>query len=92
VARSFALRPVLVTEQMVVVRCGLLWTAEIPRDTIRLEAPGAVCDLRVPMLADTNVVMQLARPVSARGLYGTSRVVSSIALGLDDAAGFTELH
>jgi len=88
VARSFRLRPVLLTRDEVTVRAGLLWTVHIPRGACSVERPGARCDLRVPLLADPNVVLRLAGPVTARGLYGMKRRVSSIALGLDDPAAF----
>ena len=83
-ARSFSLRPALVTDDEVIVRVGLLWSVRIPRAAVSLEGPGARCDLRAPMLAEPNVVLRVAEPVLARGLYGMTRRVSTIGLALDD--------
>jgi hypothetical protein len=91
VARSFVLNPVLVTETEVIVRAGLLWSLRLPRGSATIERPGAVCDLRVPILADPNVVLRLAEPMIARGLYGITRKVTTVAVGFDDPAAFTRL-
>jgi hypothetical protein len=93
VARSFALRPVLVTDGEWIVRAGLLWTVHVPRSGVAFETPAAPCDLRVPVLAEPNLIMRLAEPAIAQGLFGITRKVSTIALALDDPAAFREtLH
>jgi hypothetical protein len=51
VARSFSLRPVLLTGDELIVRAGLLWTVRIPRSQVAIEHPGTPCDLRIPVLA-----------------------------------------
>lgn len=91
VARSFSLRPVLVTDDELIVRAGLLWTVRIPRSQVAIERPGGPSDLRVPLLADPNVVLRLAEPLVARDLYGMTRKVSTVAIGFDDPAAFTGL-
>jgi hypothetical protein len=91
VARSFSLRPVLLTDDELIVRAGLLWAVRIPRCQVAIERPGNPCDLRVPVLADPNVVLRLVEPVVARGLYGMARKVSTVAIGFDDPAAFTRL-
>lgn len=91
VARSFVLRPVLVTTDEIVLRAGLLWTVRIPFSSITTERPGASCDLRVPILADPNVVLRLAEPAIARGLYGITRNVTRVAIALDDPSAFIRL-
>ena len=90
VARSFRLRPVLVTEGEVILRAGLFWTVRIARGAFTVEAPGAGCDLRMPMMAEPNVVLRVGEPVVARGLYGITRRVSTIALGMDERERFVE--
>jgi hypothetical protein len=37
------------------------------------------------------VVLRLADPVVARGLYGMTRKVTTVAIGFDDPAAFTRL-
>jgi hypothetical protein len=91
VARSFVLRPLLVTADEIVLRAGLLWTVRIPFSSITTERPGALCDLRVPILADPNVVLRLAEPAIARGVYGISRKVTTVEIGLDDPSAFIRL-
>ena len=91
VARSFSLRPVLLTNDELIVRAGLLWTVRIPRSQIAVERPSNPSDLRVPLLTDPNVVLRLAEPVIARGLYGMTRKVSTVAIGFDDPSAFTRL-
>jgi hypothetical protein len=88
VARSFALRPVLLTPDELVVRGGLLWSLRIPRGAFAVDSPGDACDLRIPALADPNIVLRLPEPAVAHGMYGLQRRVSRVGLGLDDAAAF----
>ena len=90
VARSFALRPVLVTGDELIVRAGLLWTVRIRRSAITLADSGSSCDLRVPLLSDPNVILRLDGPVLARGIYGITRNVQTIGLGLDDPSSFRD--
>jgi len=87
-ARSFKRRPVLVTKEELIVRAGLLWTVRIPREAVVCESPGTICDLRLPPLAEPNVVLRLGKPVVAHGLYGRTRRVSTIGLSMDDPAAF----
>jgi hypothetical protein len=89
VARSLVLRPVVIARGEIIVCAGLLWTIHIPLDACEIEPSGARCDLRVPMLAQPNVQLRLSEPVTARGMYGITRRVSTIALGLDDPAEFS---
>lgn len=88
VARSFRVRPMLVTENEVVVRAGLLWTVRIPRDAVAIESAVSTYDLKVPLLAEPNVVLRLRTPRIAYGIYGLRRRVSTIAIQVDDASAF----
>ena len=88
VARSFALRPVVVSEEEVIVRAGLLWTVRIPRSSLARDGAAAVPELKLPPLADPKIFLIMAAPVTAHGLYGRMRSVSTIALSLDDPEAF----
>ena len=87
-ARSFALRPVVVTEGVIVVRGGLLWTAEIPMAAIAAIQRQGAFDLKMPPASEPNVVLKLRQPVTARGMYGATRRVTGIALAVDDPDAF----
>jgi len=87
IARSFSLRPVLVKDGAIVVRSGLLWTAEIPAAIIEINREGPF-DLKVPPASEPNLVLKLSQPVTARGMYGATRHVTSITLAIDDPDGF----
>ena len=89
VARSFVLRPVLVQSGQLVARGGIMWSVRIPLATIcAVESGSARCDLKLPPASEPNVVLRLAEPVTARGMYGMTRRVSSLALAIDDRSGF----
>jgi len=88
VARSFALRPILLTSSELIVRVGILWTVAVPRSLVTLDRPGAEAGLRAPILADPNMMLRLAAPAVARGLFGVRRQVTTIALALDEPAAF----
>jgi hypothetical protein len=88
-ARAFVLRPVLVEGGELVVRGGMMWTVHVPLRAIAdIESGGAKCELRVPPASQPNVVLRLSEAVKARGVYGMTRQVSSIALAVDDPDGF----
>ena len=88
-ARAFVLRPVLVDDGELVVRGGMMWTVRVPlRAIAAIEPGGAKCDLRVPPASQPNVTLRLSEGVTARGMYGMTRRVASIALAVDDRDGF----
>ena len=88
-ARAFVLRPVLVEGGELVVRGGMMWTVRVPlRAIAAIESGGAKCGLRVPPASQPNVALRLSEAVTARGMYGMTRQVSSIALAVDDRDGF----
>jgi hypothetical protein len=87
-ARAFVLRPVLVEGGELVVRGGMMWTVRVPiRAIAAIEPGGAKCGLRVPPACQPNVTLRLAEAVPARGMYGMTRQVTSIALAVDDRDG-----
>jgi hypothetical protein len=92
-ARGFAMRPVLVEMLVegsaVVARSGMMWTVRIPLETIRaVETGGGEFDWKAPPASEPNVVLRLAEPVTALGMYGMRRRISSVALAVDDRSGF----
>lgn len=93
VARSFALRPVLVTNDAVEIRSGLLATLRAPRSSIaRVEivASESKGDWRVVPASAPNVRVTFASPALLRGMYGITRPVSGVALAVDDPSGFVD--
>jgi len=93
-ARAFVMLPVLVHAGELVARGGMIWTVRVPLETIRAVESGAgQCDLKLPLAAEPNVVLRLAGPVTAHGMYGMTRRISSLALAVDDRNGFARaLH
>jgi hypothetical protein len=98
--RALVLRPVLVFPDRLVVRGGILWTAEIPREAIEavesgwaLRAPrgGTPGYLGITPVVQANVLLRLRADVEARGLYGRRRTVRVISLSVDEPAALAEL-
>ena len=87
-ARAFAVRPVLVRGGELVARSGMMWTVRVPLAAIRaMESGGAGYDLKLPPACEPNVILRLAEPVTAHGMYGMTRRISSLALAVDDRGG-----
>lgn len=93
--RSIQLRPILVGDGRVVVRSGIRWTIDIPVDAVAaIERPRATLPrsaphlLRASLAAQPNVLLCLDRSLVARGMYGLSHEATSVALTVDDRAGF----
>jgi hypothetical protein len=88
-ARSLVLRPVLVRDGELIARSGMLWTVCIPlADIASVESGDAIFGMKLPPASQPNVVLRLSEPVTARGIYGMTRRVSSLALAIDDQAAF----
>ena len=88
-ARSFILRPVLVKDGELIARSGLLWTVRIPLATVASVESGAEAyTMKLPPASQPNVVLRLCEPVTAHGIYGMTRRISSVALAIDDQTGF----
>ncbi len=94
-ARSVQLRPVLLSNDTLHMRTGLLWSVDIPLDTIehiefgRVNAPpkGTAGYLRATM-GQPNALIALRAPVTVVAAYGRSRQLSRIGLAIDDLARF----
>jgi len=78
------LRPVLVQDGEVVVRSGMMWTLRVPVAAIAAVDRGGKFEIKVPPACEPNVVLRLAAPVVARGMYGIARRVASVGLAVDD--------
>jgi hypothetical protein len=94
-ARALQLRPILVTDDLLSIRSGLLWRLDVPRSMIgRIEiGPLKFPDKQTPgylraALGPPNVLITLRGPARAYGAYGTGREVLQVGLVLDDAKEF----
>ena len=76
------------------IRAGLLWSIEVPRDSIvaiESVAPpfpdrAAPDYLRITGLADPNLLLTLRDRAPAEGLYGRRKMVSRIGIAADHPA------
>lgn len=98
--RSLVLRPVLVSDEAVIVRGGVAWTLEIPRSAIErveggriLKAPPkrAPEHLQGTPVAQPNLLVTLREPLEAHGLYGRRKLVRTVSMRLDEAERFRAL-
>jgi hypothetical protein len=91
-ARSIALRPVLVAPDHLDVRFGLLFRARVPRNLVAAVRPAERGDRAsaalVPRRSEPNFCIELARPIDVEGPLGRRRTVTRIALAVDEGAEF----
>uniref|UniRef100_Q02BH1 Uncharacterized protein n=1 Tax=Solibacter usitatus (strain Ellin6076) TaxID=234267 RepID=Q02BH1_SOLUE len=88
-ARSFILRPVLVSDTEMIARSGMLWTVRIPLAAISsVELGTAIYNMKLPPASQPNVVLQLLEPVTAHGICGMTRRISNLGLAIDDQTTF----
>ncbi|MCB1216186.1 hypothetical protein KDL44_02265 [bacterium] len=88
-------RPLEIRDGLLLLRCGLRWTAVVPLELIesldmlqeqaRQSAPG---ELRMLLCGDPNCRLRLREPVPVHGAFGIRRRVSGILLAIDDPQGF----
>lgn len=96
IARSFALRPVLVTDHALELRNGLIWSIAVPRECIASIAPAsqpfpdkrARGYLRITGGGDPRWIVTLREPLIAEGLFGIRKQVRTIGLSVDQPAEF----
>lgn len=91
-SRAFALRPVLVIGREVLVRGGMMWTVRVPVEAIASIDFTGEFDLKVPPASEPTLVIRLTEPLTAHGMYGMTRRVSRLGIGVDDPAGFMETY
>lgn len=87
--RALALRPVLIDGDVLRVRIGLRWRAEVPLASIRAICPGPDplghrrCAVASPLGAP-NLYLHLDRPAELAGILGLRRRGDSLGLRVDD--------
>jgi hypothetical protein len=94
--RSVQLRMILVDNQSIKIRIGMLWEAEIPRENImscqRLPFGTVLAKtpdyLKAVVLNDPQYILHLKQPAIAVGLYGRHRTFTQIGLAVDQAQTF----
>jgi hypothetical protein len=89
------LNPHVVDDRTLHARAGLRWRAEIPleavRRVLRYRHTDAEADvLSLALFGDPDVVVDLDRSVTVRGLFGTRRAASALGLSVDDRTGFVD--
>ncbi|VVT02128.1 hypothetical protein [Erythrobacter sp. EC-HK427] len=92
--KSLRLNPVLLTQDSLRVRTGILHDCTIPLDAIAsigetfdAKTLKARSTLDTAIMSAPNVTLRLARPVEMPGLIGT-RTIDRVALRLDEPAAF----
>ncbi|MEO8661391.1 MAG: hypothetical protein ABI693_23175 [Bryobacteraceae bacterium] len=91
VARSLELRPVLVGPDYLDLRYGLLFRIRVSREMIASVSralPEDAQGLVVPRRGEPNVRVEFVAPVKAERLFGSRKMVASVALAADDEANF----
>ena len=93
-ARSLALRPVVVGPDYLDVKFGLLFRLRVPRESIaavrRADAAGAPV---LPRRSTPNVLIEFVGTLDAEGPFGLRRSVRQIALSADEEVDFSQaLH
>jgi hypothetical protein len=91
--QAVRLRPVVATDDALLVRMGLRWSVSIPYTQIEQVQPFAreASSKRTPgylhaaLLTDPQVVLVLRGPVRARGPYGIEKEVQRVGLAVDEA-------
>jgi len=94
--RALGRRPILLTDQELVVRLGLRWTVRVPLARIQAVrvsgssgSPGPD-HLRAVILGAERQVVELDSELVATGFYGIRRCVRSIGLSVDEPKRFLE--
>jgi hypothetical protein len=87
-SQSFLLRPVLVQNGIVLVRAGMMWTVPVPVASIAAVDRGGQFEIKAPPACEPNVVLRLAEPVVARGMYGITRRVTTVGIAVDHREEF----
>ena len=94
--RSVHLRMILVDEQFVKIRVGIIWEAEIPKKNIlscqRVSSGTAFMKtpeyLKAVILNDPQYILELRQPATAMGLYGQHRTFAQIGIAVDQGQAF----
>ena len=96
-AQSFRIYPVLLAEDGLRVRSGIMIDLVIPYDEIAGFVTGfdaakvkATDTLNHAVLSSPNVMLSLARPIAVRPAVGATRQVNAVALRIDESPAFIE--
>ena len=96
-AQGFRVHPVLLTDQGLRVRSGVMFDVLIPYDAIAGVVPSfgaeqvkAKDTLNHAVLSWPNIMLELDRPVEVRPMMGAARQVQRVALRLDESARFLD--
>jgi hypothetical protein len=90
--RATVLRPILVTDNYISIRCGLRWTLHVRREQIngihRAKPEGGKEILNLTFFGTPTHWIELTETVTARGMYGIRRRVRVIGLEPDEPGEF----
>jgi hypothetical protein len=90
---ALRLLPTTIEDGVLHLRYGLRWTADIPVANIAAVKPAPVDwkrkgVMKVAMLDEPRLLIELREPVTVYGLAGLKRTVNAIAILPDDPEGF----
>ncbi len=91
IARSFALRPILVVGSELVIRSGLVATLRVPLAGIASAtsiSDAGSGDWNMIPLSAPNLRLTFATPIEGSALYGRKRTVREVALAVDEPSAF----
>lgn len=84
-------QPLLIDDNRLIVRIGIIWRASIALDTIRdmttqqtINSSTDSVNLAKPLLSAPNVLLELEEPIRLEGVYGINRTTRRLALYVDD--------
>ena len=90
-ARSCTLRPIVVTKKSILLRAGLLWSVELPRETIVRASfahspfPNRFASgyVRITGIGDPKIVIELRESVRVEGLFCRSKMATFFGVAAD---------
>ncbi len=91
---AMRLHPVLVDNEVLHVRCGLRWRAEVRRDQIVAMSTSEPKDgserVNLSVIGGAGLWIELAQPVTVCGLFGRRKQARFLGLSIEDDQGFRE--
>ncbi len=90
-------RPVLVTNQKLIIRTGIRWFLEVDLSNIEsLKFSPSIAELskkrlKTEVLGSANVLLQLKKPVIANTYYGIKKETKTVSLFVDELERFRSL-
>lgn len=90
-------RPILFKNDTLQIRAGILWSAEVKKDSIsaisrirNFEKNKAILNLGASIFEEPNVLLELREEITVNGLYGFTKATGKIALYVDEPDGLIE--